>query len=216
MMEKPGMTVSRWIDGVLEKNDADRPGPEPAGNVLLGPRAELADPRRGDERAMEKLDLLVVDRPVSVGDGGDGAMVRKDGCLPAAGVHAVRDLRLGDGVEPLAPVAREGDRAAVRVANRPHDHGRVRGEVRLRQGARQELKMVQGQGRHDGADAGVDPAGDQPRHLDHRLHRPDARAPEGAHAQHGDLRREDAARQAAGRATATTSACRGRATARPS
>ena len=30
MMEKPGMTVSRWIDGVLEKNDTDRPGSEPA------------------------------------------------------------------------------------------------------------------------------------------------------------------------------------------
>ena len=30
MMDKPGMTVSRWIDGVLEKNDADRPGAEPA------------------------------------------------------------------------------------------------------------------------------------------------------------------------------------------
>ena len=36
-------------------------------------------------------------------------------------------------------------------------------------------------------------ARDQRRQLDHRLHRPVARAPEGAHAQHGALRPEDAA-----------------------
>jgi hypothetical protein len=35
--------------------------------------------------------------------------------LPAAGLDAVRDLRLGHGVQPLDPVAREGHRPAVRI-----------------------------------------------------------------------------------------------------
>ena len=52
--------------------------------------------------------------------------------------------------------------------------------------------------------------------LDDRLHRPVARAAQAAHAEHADVRREDAAREAADPATATTSACRGRATARRS
>ena len=36
MMEKPGITVSRWIDGVLEKNELDRPGPQPARRSCSG------------------------------------------------------------------------------------------------------------------------------------------------------------------------------------
>jgi formate dehydrogenase major subunit len=52
MMEKSGTTVSRWIDGVTEKNGTDRPGPQRARRVLLGPCAELADARPGDEEAM--------------------------------------------------------------------------------------------------------------------------------------------------------------------
>ena len=44
MMTKNGITVSRWIDGVLEKNEADRPGQQPARRVLLGPCPQLADP----------------------------------------------------------------------------------------------------------------------------------------------------------------------------
>ena len=42
MMAKPGMTVSRWIDGVTGEERGHRPGPEPAHDLLLGPRAELA------------------------------------------------------------------------------------------------------------------------------------------------------------------------------
>jgi formate dehydrogenase major subunit len=35
MMEKPDMTVSRWVDGVLEER-ADRPGQQPARNRFWG------------------------------------------------------------------------------------------------------------------------------------------------------------------------------------
>ncbi|GAO24718.1 formate dehydrogenase [Alicycliphilus sp. B1] len=41
MMAKNGITVSRWIDGVLEKNELIDQDCQPARRVLLGPRAEL-------------------------------------------------------------------------------------------------------------------------------------------------------------------------------
>ena len=66
--------------------------------------------------AMKKLDLLVVIDPYPSATAAMAAMVRKDGVylLPAA--TQFETVGLGDGVEPLAAVAREGDRAAVRVA----------------------------------------------------------------------------------------------------
>src|SRR5204863_2303262 len=69
------------------------------------------------------------------GDGGDGAQGR---CVPAAGGHAVRDLRLGHRVESFTAMAREGDRADVRVQARPNDHDGVRQEVRLRRPVRRQ------------------------------------------------------------------------------
>ena len=87
---------------------------------------------------MKKLDLLVVVDPYPSrdrGDGGDGAQGRR---LPAAGGDADGVRRLGDRVEPLDPVAREGDRPDVRVAHRSHDHVPARAEVRLRQGVRRQ------------------------------------------------------------------------------
>ena len=111
----------------------DRPGPEPARAGVLGPRAEQPDARAGNARGDEKARYAGRHRPVSVGhrsDGGDGAQGWR---LPAAGVHAVRDLRFGDCVEPLDPVARARDQPAVRIADRSRDHARVREEIRLRQ-----------------------------------------------------------------------------------
>ena len=130
-------------------------------------------------------------------DGRQGQGRRRQGRrLPAAGRDAVRDLRLVHGVEPLDPVARARHQPAVRVADRPRDHVRVREEVRLRQGVRQELQDGQaGREQVGGAGTRVDPARDQQGHLDHRLHRPVAGAAEAAHEAHADVRREDAARQ---------------------
>jgi formate dehydrogenase major subunit len=63
MMTKPGITVSRWIDGVLEKNELIDQDPNLKAVVYWGhaPNSQT----RGVEmkRAMDKLDLLVVVDP---------------------------------------------------------------------------------------------------------------------------------------------------------
>jgi formate dehydrogenase major subunit len=63
MMEKPGMTVSRWIDGILLPNDVIDQGPNLRGMVFWGhaPNSQT----RGVEMqaAMGALDLLVVIDP---------------------------------------------------------------------------------------------------------------------------------------------------------
>ncbi|WP_427915132.1 formate dehydrogenase subunit alpha [Ramlibacter sp. MMS24-I3-19] len=63
LMTKPGMTVSRWIDGVLEKNENLDQDPNLRALVFWGhaPNSQT----RGVEmkRAMDKLDLLVVIDP---------------------------------------------------------------------------------------------------------------------------------------------------------
>ncbi len=86
MMEKPGMTVSRWIDGVLEKNENIDQGPNLRALVYWGhaPNSQT----RGKEmvEAMKKLDLIVVIDPYPSATAAMAAMVRKDGVylLPAA------------------------------------------------------------------------------------------------------------------------------------
>jgi formate dehydrogenase major subunit len=85
MMEKPGMTVSRWIDGVLEKNENIDQDPNLRAVVYWGhaPNSQT----RGKEmvEAMKKLDTLVVIDPYPSATAAMAAMVRKDGVylLPA-------------------------------------------------------------------------------------------------------------------------------------
>ena len=85
MMEKPGMTVSRWIDGVLEKNELIDQDSNLRACIYWGhaPNSQT----RGKEmvEAMKKLDLLVVIDPYPSATAAMGAMVRKDGMylLPA-------------------------------------------------------------------------------------------------------------------------------------
>jgi formate dehydrogenase major subunit len=63
LMEKPGMTVSRWFDGVLEKTEfVDQPNPLKA--VVYWGHAPNSQTRLPDMKAaMQKLDLLVVIDP---------------------------------------------------------------------------------------------------------------------------------------------------------
>jgi formate dehydrogenase major subunit len=86
LMAKPGMTVSRWIDGVTEKNDAIDQDPNLRAIIFWGhaPNSQT----RGLEmlKAMEKLDLMVVIDPYPSASAAMFAKVRKDGAylLPAA------------------------------------------------------------------------------------------------------------------------------------
>src|SRR5258708_4371780 len=86
MMAKPGMTVSRWIDGVLEKNDAIDQDSNLRALFYWGhaPNSQT----RGIEmlEAMKKLDLMVVLDPYPSASAAMFAKVRKDGAylLPVA------------------------------------------------------------------------------------------------------------------------------------
>jgi formate dehydrogenase major subunit len=86
MMEKPGMTVSRWVDGVLEKNDQIDQDPNLRGIVFWGHAPNSQSRGKEMVEAMKKLDLLVVVDPYPSATAAMAAMVRKDGVylLPAA------------------------------------------------------------------------------------------------------------------------------------
>ena len=86
MMGKPGMTVSRWIDGVLEKNDAIDQGPNLRAIIYWGHAPNSQTRGREMLEAMKKLDLMVVIDPYPSASASMFAMVRKDGAylLPAA------------------------------------------------------------------------------------------------------------------------------------
>ncbi|PKO52184.1 MAG: formate dehydrogenase, partial [Betaproteobacteria bacterium HGW-Betaproteobacteria-21] len=86
MMTKSGITVSRWIDGVLENNELIDQDSNLRAVVYWGhaPNSQT----RGAEmvEAMKKLDTLVVIDPYPSATAAMAAMVRKDGVylLPAA------------------------------------------------------------------------------------------------------------------------------------
>jgi formate dehydrogenase major subunit len=86
MMGKPGMTVSRWIDGVLLKDDTIDQQANLRAIIYWGHAPNSQS--RGLEmlKAMEKLDLMVVVDPYPSASAAMFAMVRKDGAylLPVA------------------------------------------------------------------------------------------------------------------------------------
>jgi formate dehydrogenase major subunit len=63
MLSKPGMTVSRWIDGVLEKNDLIDQDSNLRGQIFWGHAPNSQTRGLEMKRAMDKLDLLVVIDP---------------------------------------------------------------------------------------------------------------------------------------------------------
>ncbi|HEX7437849.1 MAG TPA: molybdopterin-dependent oxidoreductase, partial [Caldimonas sp.] len=88
MLTKPGMTVSRWIDGVLEKNDLIDQDSNLRGLIFWGhaPNSQT----RGAEmkRAMDKLDLLVVVDPYPSASAAMAAMPgNKDDLNPKRAVY---------------------------------------------------------------------------------------------------------------------------------
>ncbi|MDB5875425.1 MAG: fdhF, partial [Ramlibacter sp.] len=63
MMSKPGITVSRWIDGVMEKNEVIDQDSNLRGVVFWGHAPNSQTRGLEMKRAMDKLDLLVVVDP---------------------------------------------------------------------------------------------------------------------------------------------------------
>jgi formate dehydrogenase major subunit len=86
LMEKPGITVSRWIDAVLEKNENIDQDPNLKAVVFWGHAPNSQS--RGKEMidAIKKLELLVVIDPYPSATAAMAAMARQDGVylLPAA------------------------------------------------------------------------------------------------------------------------------------
>ena len=207
-MECKGIPVSRWIDGVLEdKKNIDQPNNIRA-MVFWGHAANSQTRLPEMKKAMEKLDLMVVVDPVPT----FASVIpdRKDGIYVLPVDHPVRDLRLGDRLEPLAAMARARCSTRGSRPSRPRDHVSVRQEVWLRQG---DVQAHQGQGQR-AADRGHHPrmqqrlwtigyTGQSPERL--KLHMANQHTFDVDHA----------ARPRTARARATTTACRGRAGARP-
>lgn len=63
MMTKPGMTVSRWVDGVLEKNELIDQDSNLRGLIFWGHAPNSQTRGLEMKKAMDKLDLLVVIDP---------------------------------------------------------------------------------------------------------------------------------------------------------
>jgi formate dehydrogenase major subunit len=86
MQGKPGMTVSRWIDGVTEKTDAIDQDHNVRAIIYWGHAPNSQSRGLDMVEAMKKLDLMVVIDPYPSASAAMFAMVRKDGAylLPAA------------------------------------------------------------------------------------------------------------------------------------
>jgi formate dehydrogenase major subunit len=171
-MNSAGMPVSRWVDGVLEEAE------------LIDQRNQLKAMRSGDEESAREARPRRRRRSVSDAHGGPARPGGRR--LPAARRDAVRDLRLGHRIEPLAAVARQAHRAALRGASRPHDHVQAVEETRILRRAVQEH-----QGRERRAADRRHPARDQSRHVDDRLHGPESGAAQAPHGEQAHLQRDD-------------------------
>jgi formate dehydrogenase major subunit len=162
---------------------ADRPGSGNLRAIVYWGHAPNSQ-TRGLEmvEAMKKLDLLVVIDPYPSATAAMAAMSRKDGVylLPAATQFETLGLCTASNrsiqwrekvIDPLfesqAPTTRSCTRSRRSSASRPVLGKKDGKNVKL-----------EGQGRHGRARDGRHAARDQQGHLDHRLHRPVARAPQ--------------------------------------
>ncbi|PZP57834.1 MAG: formate dehydrogenase, partial [Azospira oryzae] len=86
MMTKPGITVSRWFDAVLEKNENIDQDPNLRAVIYWGHAPNSLSRNKDMLEAMKKLDLIVVIDPYPSATAAMAALVRSDGAylLPAA------------------------------------------------------------------------------------------------------------------------------------
>ncbi|MGZ5215164.1 MAG: formate dehydrogenase subunit alpha, partial [Caldimonas sp.] len=88
MMGKPGMTVSRWIDGVLEKNELIDQDSNLRGLIFWGHAPNSQSRGAEMKKAMDKLDLLVVIDPYPSASAAMAAMPgNKDDLNPKRAVY---------------------------------------------------------------------------------------------------------------------------------
>jgi formate dehydrogenase major subunit len=85
-MERPGITVSRWQDAVLEKNENLDQDPNVKAVIFWGHAPNSQNRGKEMVEAMKKLELLVVVDPYPSATAAMAAMVRQEGVylLPAA------------------------------------------------------------------------------------------------------------------------------------
>ena len=197
MMEKPGMTVSRWIDGVLEKNELIDQDSNLRALVFWGhaPNSQT----RGKEmvEAMKKLDVLVVIDPYPSATAAMAAMVRKDGVylLPAC-----TQLETSGSVTASNRSLQWRERVIRPLFESQTDHA-IMYAFAKKFGWGPEFVKNYELWKPDGDAKFEEPTpesmlkeinnGD----VDDRLHGPVARAAEAAHEEHEHVRREDAARE---------------------
>jgi formate dehydrogenase major subunit len=84
MMTKPGITVSRWIDGVLEKNELIDQDPNIRAMFFWGHAPNSQTRGLEMKKAMDALDLLVVVDPYPSATAAMAAMPAADGAKPNA------------------------------------------------------------------------------------------------------------------------------------
>ncbi len=236
MMGKPGMTVSRWIDGVLEKNELIDQDSNLRGLIFWGHAPNSQTRGLEMKTAMDKLDLMVVIDPYPSASAAMAAMPGKAGELNAN--RAVYLLPAATQFETSGSVTASNRsiqwrekviEPAVRVAHRDH---MIMLQLAQKLGFDKELvKNYKMKIKPEGK--GMDEPEPEVESLLREINQTRAGrsrytgqspgAPQGAHAQHGDVSstsrrsRRRAARSTRKPATtspATTSACPGPATAR--
>ncbi len=202
MMSKPGMTVSRWIDGVLEKNELIDQDSNLRGLFFWGHAPNSQTRGLEMKTAMDKLDLLVVVDPYPSATAAMAAMPGKAGELnPNRAVYllpAATQFETTGSVTASNRSLQWREKVIEPLWERRTDHMimyQLAQKLGFGKELVQELKMVTGKGGMMEPEIEAILREINKSCWTHRLHRPVARAAEGAHAQHERLRREDAARQ---------------------
>ena len=185
-MELPGITSTRWFDGVnLPEEQVDqRTGIKAM--MVFGHGGNTVTRLPEAVKGLTKLDLLVVADPHPTTFAALDARRDNTYLLPICTSLEMDGSRTAS--NRSLQWGRADREARLRIEERLRGHLPSGGEARLR---RQDVQEHQSRGR--GAGRRGYPAGDQPRRLVDGLLRPEPGTPEGAYAQPGQVRSGDAA-----------------------
>ena len=155
-METPGITSTRWFDGVLVPDDEIDQRKPIRGMMVMGHGGNTVTRIPEMIAGMAKLELLVVADPHPTTFAAIGN--RQENTYLLADLHVAGDGRLAHRIEPLAAMGRADRPAGLRIEDR------LRGDVPAGAEARPGRPDVQEhQGREQRAGGRGHPAGDQPR-----------------------------------------------------